>query len=292
MLGGAVGPTTSDVVLNAVVKEIVRRTSMDVLYVPPRRALGLVTVKQLPADMSIPSHLFITGFDGPRSQGHFYALHWDGLARRLLVADQSPQGKVRDVTLAVARLVRPRTTTYVRLPKDAPGTCADSVAEFFAQIAGCSIARRLFPLHNKSQSAIARLLDSGAVTGTWRCSSCSGVGSIRCLCSRVHDEQPGLALDLQRSLTDTVIRAEAKCGLCNSASCTCYETLARQRDRLRALQELQNVSGHLIGQSGEFIERSAPSRERGTGGCVIRDGGRERLSPVAILATLHTIAST
>jgi len=73
ILGGAVGPTTSDAVLNAVMKEIVRRTDLEVLYVPPRRALGLTSVKRLPPDMASPSHLFVAGFDGPRTQ--YAALH-------------------------------------------------------------------------------------------------------------------------------------------------------------------------------------------------------------------------
>ena len=292
ILGGADGPTTSDAVLNAVMKEIVQRTDLDALYVPPRRALGLVSVKRLPPDISAPSHLFIAGFDGPRTNGHFYALHWDAHARRLLVADQSPKGKVRDVTLAITRLLRPRAVEYVRLARDAPGTCADSVVDFFAQIAGCSVARRLFPLHNKSRASVARLLDGDAVTGPWRCVSCSGSGSMRCRCPRVRDEQPRLALALQHSLNDGVIRAETRCDLCRSLSCTCFDALAKQRARLRALQQLENVSGRLIDQAGEFVKRPTPSCSRGSEGCVMHDNGSERLSPVALLATLHTIAST
>ena len=292
ILGGAAGPTTSDIVLNAVMKEIVRRTSLDAMYVPPRRALGLASVKRLPPDLSAPGHLFVAGFDGPRAHGHFYGLHWDAHARRLIVADQSPQGKVRDVTLAVIRLVRPRAVEYVRLPKDAPGTCADSVVEFFAQIAFCSIAQRLFPLHEKSLASIARLLENGAVTGGWRCRSCPGSVSVRCRCPRVRDEQPELALDLQRSLSDGLIPREAKCGLCKSLSCECFETLEKQRDRLLALQELQKASGRAIDQSGGFVKGKVPSGDRGTEGCVLRDGEHVRLNPVALLATLQTIAST
>ena len=164
--------------------------------------------------------------------------------------------------------------------------------EFFAQIAGCSVAPRLFPLHNKSRASVARLLNGDVVSGVWRCRSCSGAGSARCQCARVPDEQPRLARILQHYLDDGVIRTESKCGLCKSVSCTCFEVLAKQRDRLLALQKLQDLSGRRVGQAGQFIKSPAPNHDRGTEGCVLSERGSGRLSPVALLATIQTIAST
>jgi len=268
--GGSTGPTTEDVVLNCVMKEIIRRSCFSALYVPPRRAAGLVAVKRLPPDMATAPRVFFAGFDGPRRGGHFFAIDWNKHTKLLHVADQHPEGKAREVTLAAIRLLKPSQVKYTKLPCRGPGTCADSVVTFFADVTSCELAESLFPLHGKTLSDVARSVERDAVVGKWRCSSCPGRAGLRCSCPRF---------------------GAAPCQACKKAVCVCDNAFRRQDERNALLAELQALSGRLVDQSGAYM-KSAPKRPDGSYGCLASE--EEKLAPtnpLALLLALQTVAS-
>ena len=126
-------PTTSDAVLNAVMKRVVEEGCLDAQYVAPRQALGLLKAKHLPKQLKQFRHLFVAGFDGPAHHGHFYGMHWNAVSKTLVVGDDHPIGKARDLTVVLSQLLQPQKVKYVSLRPAGPGTCADSVVHFLGR---------------------------------------------------------------------------------------------------------------------------------------------------------------
>ena len=167
-------PTTSDAVLNAVMKRVVEEGCLDAQYVAPRQALGLLKAKHMPKQLKFSRHLFVAGFDGPAHHGHYYGMHWNAVSKTLVVGDDHPIGKARDLTVVLSKLLQPQKVKYVSLRPAGPGTCADSVVRFFASAARCNIDDSLFPLHRHHAGSIAGLARKAV----------SGVGIACALCDR------------------------------------------------------------------------------------------------------------
>ena len=156
-------PTTSDAVLNAVMKRVVEEGCLDAQYVAPRQALGLLKAKHLPKQLKQFRHLFVAGFDGPAHHGHFYGMHWNAVSKTLVVGDDHPIGKARDLTVVLSQLLQPQKVKYVSLRPAGPGTCADSVVHFW--VGGSLRNRRFFVPFAPAPRGFHRRF--GSESGVW-----------------------------------------------------------------------------------------------------------------------------
>ena len=247
LCGGEGLPTTTDDVLNLAVAALLSEVSSSIKYIPPRRALGMQSNKKLPEDVASAPELIVTGFDGPKTMGHYFGMHWKNHV--LTIADGQRLARPRKIVTHFVRLLNPRQVRYIAVPPAGPGGCADETLWFFATLLGKTVPGELKPLHRFSRESIARVLPRLVFP---RAQQPAGDRALLRLVQRI------VPVDMVTGLEQPTEIVQSRCAECKRKQCCCERLFDAQARRLGELQKKQAFFGRLVDQAGNFMRAATP----------------------------------